>query len=86
MLPDDLPDSINGGDNPPPVPGDMEPPPAELQLDEPPPPPQEPELIHIQLHKVNGSMGLSIVAARVSAISQPIRRLLFGLVFLIVSI
>lgn len=27
--------------------------------------PQEPEVIQIQLHKVNGSMGLSIVAAKV---------------------
>jgi len=29
--------------------------------------PAEPEIIHIQLHKVKGSMGLSIVAAKVSS-------------------
>lgn len=40
--------------------------PAGADTDEQPPLPAEPEIIHLQLHKVKGSMGLSIVAAKVS--------------------
>lgn len=49
----------------------MPPPPPQLEVDRQSSLPAEPEIIHIQLDKVNGSMGLSIVAAKVSTRAWP---------------
>ena len=51
----------------PPSPGNIPPvvPPHTTQVDGQPHLPADPEVIHIALHKVKGSMGLSIVAAKV---------------------
>ena len=49
--------------NPPPV--SQQAPPSQLDIDRQSPLPADPEIIHIRLDKVKGSMGLSIVAAKV---------------------